>query len=112
MNRLVITSALLALALPHAASATDPINAGNLRALTLRQGYVMFKVISSDGTNQCAPCPYDPGNMGAGGYCWIAETDSPKLSVLLLARAQESMISGRVTDMATNCTVYQLTMND
>lgn len=98
--------------MPLIAEATDPISAGYVSWLSSRNGYVMFKVVAADGTQHCAPCPADPGNMSAGGYCWIAETDRTKLGVLFMARAQSLQISGRVSDLATNCTMYQMTLRD
>lgn len=106
------SGASLLLGVQPSALATNPITYGYVRILTFRGEYAMFKVVSADGTNQCQPCPADPANFSSGTYCWIRETDKTKVSALMLARAQGAMISGRVSDLATNCTMYQLTMHD
>lgn len=94
------------------ALATDPIASGYVRRLTFRGEYAMFKVVSADGTNQCLPCPADPAGFNKGEFCWVKETDRTKISALMLAKAQGSMISGRVSDLLTDCTIYQLTVYD
>lgn len=92
--------------------ATDPIAAGRVSLLTHRNGYVMFKVVSDSGVNGCAPCPGDPAAYAAGGNCWIADTETARLAIVYMARAQGEQILGRVADLATNCSMYQLTLTD
>jgi hypothetical protein len=48
--------------------------------------------------------------MAAGQNCWIAETQAAQIAMLLSAHAQGLRIYGRVASIATNCTVYQMTV--
>lgn len=108
-NRVALTIAVALL--PAIASATDPIAIGNITDLSYRGGYYIFE-ITNGGTNSCAPCPADPGAMASGQNCWIAETQTAQLAMLLSAHAQGLRLSGRVVSIASNCSVYQMTVAD
>lgn len=105
------TSVLLTFA-ASGSYASDAISSGTVSLLTMRESYVMFRLINSSGENLCAPCPPDPGNFNSGGYCWIPESEKAKLGTLYLARAQGITISGRVPSLATNCNMVQMTLRD
>lgn len=109
MNKIVlaVTSALL----PAVAWATDPVAIGYVTDLSYRGGYYIFK-ITNGSTNSCAPCPGDPGAMAAGQNCWIAETQTAQLAMLLSAHAQRLRVSGRVVAISSNCSLYQMTVAD
>jgi hypothetical protein len=99
------------LSFASAADGSDALSPGYVSNLSYRAGYVMFSIIGSNGTNACSACPTDPGSMSAQN-CWIAQSQTAELSILLLASAQGKMVSGRVNAFATDCTVYQLNVQN
>jgi len=103
--------ALAGLMVAYTANATDPVSLGTISGLTYRGGYVMFQLISGT-TNSCAPCPGDPGAYAPGSFCWIPTSNAAQMSVLLVAKAEGLAVSGRVTGITTDCTVYQMTVAD
>lgn len=112
MKYVALGMAILALSLvSDTAFGTDPINAGHLKNVTWRHGWITFYIIGADGTNYCEPCPVD---SSATNYnrCWISDTKSAQVSMLLLADAQDRLLSGRVIDITTDCTVYQMTVHE
>lgn len=109
MNKLVV--AVTSVLLPTIACATDPIAIGHITSLSYRGGYCIFK-ITNGSTNSCAPCPADPGGMQVGHFCWIPETQTAQAALLLSAHAQGRRIAGRVVGITSNCTMYQMTLED
>lgn len=91
------------------ALASDPIAAGDVTNLTYRSNYILFQVVNN-GVNSCANCPADPAGLGNGGYCWVATTQTAEIAIILAAQSQNSLVSGRVNALATDCTVYQMTV--
>lgn len=91
--------------------ASDALPSGSIKGLSYRGGWVTFKVVNSLGVNQCASCPTDPGAMNSGN-CWVEESKTAQLSMLLGAQARNKSISGRVSSLTTNCEVYQMTVAD
>lgn len=90
--------------------ATEVLSAGYIKGLSYRGGFVMFKVVDN-GVNYCSQCPVDPGAMGVG-RCWVDESKSSQISMLITAKATNKPISGRVYSFSTNCTIYQMTVGD
>ncbi|RZI84077.1 MAG: hypothetical protein EOP38_10380 [Rubrivivax sp.] len=70
-----------------------------------------FQVIGSDGSNRCLACPVDPGAQGAQ-KCWIADSQKTQVAMLLMAYAQDKKIFGRVPAFASDCTVYEISVQD
>ncbi len=99
--------ALFSLAL----SATEPVAYGKIKTLTYRGGWVMFTIVGADNVNYCSSCPADPGVQGTQ-KCWIEETKSAQLSMLLAAQARDKMVRGRVISLTQNCNVYEMTVQD
>jgi hypothetical protein len=96
----------------HPAAATDQIPTGQLAGITSREGYLMFIVRTNAGINVCAACPPDPGHLSAGGFCWVADSDATKITMLLNAKDRGSRVSGRVESLTSDCTMYQLQLPD
>lgn len=109
--RIPIMAVTCGLLVATTAHATDPVSAGTISALTYRGGYVMFQ-LKSGSTNHCAPCPADPAQFNSGAYCWIAQTQRTQLAILLSAKATGLTVSGRVTGISSDCTLYQMTVAD
>jgi hypothetical protein len=94
------------------AYATDPVAAGKVSSLSLRNNggtaiYVTFQ-LTNGSTNSCSPCPGDPAGMASGGYCWISPSQTTQLAILLSAKMAGLTVSGRVNGITSDCTVYQL----
>lgn len=102
---------VLGLSLASVAFASDPVAAGSVAALTYRDGYVLFQLTSS-GVNSCAPCPADPAGLGSGAYCWISTSLSAQIAMLLEAQAEGLAVGGRVNGISSDCTVYQMTVQN
>ena len=101
------------LALTSVAYASDAVGPGTIKNLTFRGNYLMFQLIDGTGVNSCALCPGDPGSFASGGYCWMTTTNNAtQVSLLELAKAQGVSVSGRVTALSTDCTVYQMSLAD
>lgn len=92
-------------------NATDPLASGYVTTLTYRGGYYIFQ-ITKNGANSCQPCPGDPGLATGANYCWISETKTAQIAMLLMARAQGLEVRGRVTGITTDCAIYQMTIQD
>lgn len=108
--RKMITAALLVFGVGHQAQATDPVDFGTVSELTYRNGYYVFRLNNSSG-NSCQPCPLDPATVGYN-KCWIHESKTVQIALLLSAHAQGLRVTGRVNDIATDCTVYQMRVED
>lgn len=67
--------------------ASDGLQAGHIKDLSYRGGWVMFKVVNDAGVNRCEQCPVDPGNLGTK-RCWVKETKSAQISMILSAQAR------------------------
>ncbi|WP_299494775.1 hypothetical protein [uncultured Shewanella sp.] len=92
--------------------ASDAINQGSISDVAYRDGFVTLRVIGSDGdTNHCDKCPSDPGGISTS-KCWIEESKTAQISMLLSAQARGKKITGRVHDIAKDCTLYQMTLQD
>lgn len=102
---------IVALGVLSGARGSEAVQAGYVKGLSYRQGYVNFQVVGDDGSNYCSACPTDPSAMGAQ-RCWIAESQKTEVSMILLASAQNKKISGRVVAFASDCGVYQLSIQD
>src|SRR5947208_7184380 len=112
MRKMILAGSVLVLVAANPpAAATDAVAAGLVSGLTYREGYVMFQ-LKGGASNSCSPCPYDPGHFAGGTYCWIAQTQNVQIAMLLQAKAQGLMVSGRVNAIASDCTVYQMTVAD
>ena len=109
MFRAIIAAVLAAIAVSPVALASDPVAAGLLTNLTYRSNYLLFQLVAN-GSNSCANCPADPAGMGGGGYCWISTTQSSRIAMVLEAQAAGLLVGGRVNAMASDCTVYQMTL--
>lgn len=92
-------------------SASDALSPGSIKELSYRGGWVMFKIVNDSGVNYCNECPTDPGAMGAG-RCWINESKSAQLSMLLSAQARDKKVYGRVGSLNSSCNVYQMSIAD
>lgn len=92
-------------------NASDPLASGYVTTLTYRGGYYIFQ-ITKNGVNSCQPCPGDPGQATGANYCWISETRTAQIAMLLMARAQGLEVRGRVNGITTDCTIYQMTIQD
>lgn len=91
--------------------ATEGFGYGHIKSLTYRGGWVMFTVVSENNENYCAKCPVDPGSQGIS-KCWIEESKTAQLSMLLSAQARNKKVGGRVFGLASNCNVYEMTIQD
>lgn len=111
MSTLKATFGALLVLFAGAAFASEGFAVGQIRQLTYRGGYVSFKVVGDGEVNYCSACPTDPGLQGSQ-KCWIPDAQKSELAVLLLAKAQSKGIVGRVYAFATDCTVYEMTMQD
>jgi len=109
MYKKIVAIALCSVGLSSVALASDPIAAGSVANLTNRGDYVLFEVVSGQ-TNSCANCPPDPAGLGPGGYCWVATSQTLEVQMILTAMAHGLLFSGRVYSLATDCTVYQITL--
>ncbi|MCP4490644.1 MAG: hypothetical protein GY820_25530 [Gammaproteobacteria bacterium] len=91
------------------ASVNIPI--GSIKQISYRGGYITLKIVGDDGTNYCEPCPVDPGKRSTK-KCWIQETKTAQISMLLSAQARGKKIYGRVGDFSTVCEIYQMSIED
>jgi len=102
---------LLAALLCFPAYATEPVGYGKVKSLTYRNGWVMFTLVGADNVNYCSSCPVDPAVQGTQ-KCWIQETKSAQLSMLLAAQARDKMVRGRVISLVQNCNLYEMVIQD
>ena len=109
--RKVILNAILVIALAagQTAMATNAISAGYVTNLTYKDAYFVFQ-LQNNGSNSCAPCPRDPVELHAGGYCWVSATMDGEVSLLEEAAVHHLMVSGRVESLSSDCAVYQMTL--
>ncbi|WP_299006297.1 hypothetical protein [uncultured Shewanella sp.] len=92
--------------------ASDAINEGSISDVSYRDGFVTLRVIGGDGeTNHCDKCPSDPGGFGFN-KCWIEESKTAQISLLLSAQARGKKIAGRVYDITKDCTLYQMSVQN
>lgn len=97
--------------LSFSVNATEPVAYGKIKTLTYRGGWVMFTMVGADNVNYCSTCPADPGAQGTQ-KCWIEETKSAQLSMLLAAQARDKMVRGRVISLTQNCNLYEMVVQD
>jgi len=97
--------------LANLAAATEALQAGTIKNLSYRGGYVTFNVIGDGGVNYCESCPTDPGSRG-NKACWIEEGKQVQISILLSAQARGKKIYGRVPEFVSNCSIYQMTVEN
>lgn len=109
MNRKIISILCLFLAVPVYAS--EGFDYGYIKNLSYRGDYVTFNVETESGANLCAACPTDPGLRGTKA-CWIHESETVQISILLSAHARGKKVAGRVAEFATSCGVYQMTVEN
>ncbi len=91
--------------------ASEAVPIGKISELSYRGGYVTFRVVNDQGVNYCSACPTDPGNRGAG-KCWVKESKTVQIGMLLSAQARGKKIYGRVGGFSTSCEVYQMSVED
>ena len=91
--------------------ATEAVAYGKVKTLTYRGGWVMFTIVGANNVNYCSSCPADPGAQGTQ-KCWIEETKSAQLSMLLAAQARDKMVRGRVISLTQNCNLYEMVIQD
>lgn len=100
-----------ALASMQWATASDAIPGGYVTNLTYKDAYFVFQV-RDKGSNSCAPCPRDPVGLYSGGYCWVSATVKGEVSLLVEADVHHLMVSGRVESSSSDCTVYQMSLQN
>ncbi len=112
MQKCILTTLLAtALALAQPTKATNSISGGHVTNLTYKDAFFVFQV-QANGTNSCAPCPIDPVGLYAGGYCWISATVKGEVSLLVTADVHHIMLSGRVESLSSDCTMYQMALQN
>lgn len=91
--------------------ASEAINIGKISEISYREGYVTLRIIGDDGTNYCEACPSDPGGRSTK-KCWIEESKTAQISMLLSAQARGKKVYGRVLDMTKDCKLYQMSIEN